>query len=554
MKDSSGSKPPKGRAGYLQAGLVVAPQAEAAHEGARVLAEGGNAADALVTAALVQGVADPHRCGLGGFGCATVLWNQPRQAVAVGFYGRAGEKARPDQWKDLLEHEAPDGFGYVIKGKGNDVGYQSITTPGTLAGLAAIHRRFGSRGWKELVDQAAEAAEQGFLVGTGLAEFWIRPGLYGRVSTRERLSFTEYGRRTWFDAQGETFKSGTRVRLPDLARTYRQIAQEGPESFYRGSIAAVMAQDLESNGSLVTANDLRRYQAKEEKPLEGRYRGHRILTSPLPGGGAALLQALRLIEELPLNALAHNSLEYIERLGAVFKAVWRDRLDHHGDPEFMDRRPEELLSEAHLARLLQGVRGPAPSLDRESADTTHVSIVDRFGNCAAFSHSLGYGSGVFSGQLGFMHNNCMSGFDPRPGQPNSIVPGKARSTAIAETIVLREDGLREDGRPLLVLGSPGAARITAALAQVIINVIDHGMPVAEAVLHPRFDGYGERTIFLESRFPLPVADALKARGWEVVQSPKPFGMVGRVYAIEITAGGRLVAGVDPGEPGAAVRG
>jgi len=176
------------------------------------------------------------------------------------------------------------------------------------------------------------------------------------------------------------------------------------------------------------------------------------------------------------------------------------------------------------------------------------SFLDAEGNAVSFSHSLGYGSGVFTPGLGFMYNNCMSGFDPIPGSVNSIAAGKARSTAVAETIILR------DGRPFLILGSPGGARITAALAQVIVGVVDCGLTAAEAVLAPRFDAYAERTLFLESRFPSDLAAALREMGWDVSQSPKPFGMVGRVYAIEVTEDGKTIGAVDPGEPGAAIRG
>ena len=166
----------------------------------------------------------------------------------------------------------------------------------------------------------------------------------------------------------------------------------------------------------------------------------------------------------------------------------------------------------------------------------------------SFSHSLGYGSGVFSPGLGFMFNNCMSAFDPRPGRRNSIAPGKARSTAMAQTIVLR------DGKPYLTLGSPGAARITAALVQTILGVVDFGMDVAEAVVQPRFDAYGENDLVLETRFPLPILEELRARGWKVNQSAKSFGVVGRVYAAEWDEDrSRWIAGVDPGEPGAAYR-
>lgn len=528
--------------------MVAAPQSEAAHEGAAVLRAGGTAADALVAAALVQGVVDPHRCGLGGFGCATVYDAAAGALFSVDFHGRAGSRCRPDQWEALFEGAAPDGFGYVLRGKVNDVGYASLTVPGMVAGLGEIHRRLGRLPWSELVLRAVPYAEEGFLVPQDIAEFWIRPGLYGRVSTRERLGHTETGRRICLKEDGETYRAGEVFRQPVLAETYRWLAREGPESFYRGAIARRIAEDWEQNGALVTAEDLAGYRARVGPPLRGSYRGFEVWTSGLPGGGVALLQALRLLERLDLASLVHNAPDYADAVAPVLSAVWTDRLAHHGDPDFGGPGAEELLSDAYI----QGLAGaPAPG-GAESEDTTQLSIVDADGNCISFSHSLGYGSGVFTAGLGFMYNNCMSAFDPRPGRRNSIEPGKRRTTAVAETILVA------DGRPVLVLGSPGAARITAAIVQTIVNVVDFGMTAAEAVVCSRFDAYGGRNLVLDSRFPGPYVRELRRRGWNVLQSPKPFGVVGRVYAIQISGGPggpmRLVGGVDPGEPGAAVRG
>ena len=261
----------------------------------------------------------------------------------------------------------------------------------------------------------------------------------------------------------------------------------------------------------------------------------------------ALLQALKLLEHENLSALGHNSPDYIDRVGPVIQSVWRDRLQNQGDPNFGGLSAEELLSPKHLQTLAPG---QVDTFDKDSGSTTQLSIVDSEGNAISFSHSLGYGSGVFTPGLGFMYNNCMSAFDPRPGQRNSIAAGKARSTAVAETIV------QENGKTRLVLGSPGAARITAALLEIMLNVLEFGMTSAEAVVHPRFDAFGKKELLLDARFPPPVVKECIARGWHVIQSPKPFGVVGRVYAVETDPEGHKnpIAAVDPGEPGAAFRG
>lgn len=531
----------------IDQGLILAPQSEAAFEGAQVLEAGGNAADALVAASFVQGVVDPHRCGIGGFGCAAVNWSDGAEALCVDFHGRAGSRAQPNQWESLFESAAPDGFGYVLRQQVNDVGYQSITVPGMVSGVAVLHKRYGRLPWRDLVMRAARYAEDGFLVTPQLADFWRRPGLYGRVSTQDRLKLTPAGREVAVKPDGSLYESGDVYRQPVLARTYRRLAEEGAESFYTGSIAEELSGDWLRNDALVAARDLHDYAPEVHSPVIGTYRGLEVQTTPLPGGGVALLQALRLLERLELTRLGHNTIEYIDAVAPIFQAVWHDRLTNHGDPGFAGKDTDELLSQEHLARLEPG---PISAVGADSESTTQLTIVDRDRNVISFSHSLGYGSGIFPPGLGFMLNNCMSAYDPRPGQRNSIAPGKARSTAIAETIV------RRDGRPYLVLGSPGAARITAGLVQAIVNVVDFGMNVAEAVVHPRFDAYGKQDLILESRFPLPLVRAATKRGWNVTHSPKSFGIVGRVYAIQIAddpKNQRCIAGVDPGEPGAAYR-
>jgi len=531
-------------------GLVAAPQAEAAYEGARVLSDGGNAADALVTAAFVQGVVDPHRCGIGGFGCATLFFNDPKgegQGLCVDFHGRAGSLARPDVWAGIFEDETPDGFGYLVKDKVNDVGYQAVTVPGMVAGVAEIHQRFGSLPWAGLIERAIPYAEDGFRVTPELANFWIRPGLFGRVSTRDRLGFTEAGREICFKEDGETYQAGEIFRQPSLANTYRRLAAEGADSYYRGELGKEIAADWEAKGALVTLADLQGYKPSVSEPVQGKFQGFDVLSTPLPGGGVALLQTLALLErQLSSSLPPHNSPEYIAGLSEILKRVWHDRLTNQGDTAFGTPGDESFLSEEYLDALAasDGAQSGA-----DCPDTTQLTIVDRDGNSISFSHSLGYNSGVFSPGLGILFNNCMSAFDPRPGSANSIEPGKARSTAVAETIVL------EDGKPKLVLGSPGAARITAGIAQVIANVTVYGMNIAEAVVQPRFDAYAKNLLLLESRFPARVVRSLAESGWEIIHSPNPFGVVGRVYAAEIAAWDplELIAGVDPGASGAAFR-
>ncbi len=515
--------------------MVVAPQSEAADVAIEVLEQGGNAFDAAIAGAFAQGVVDPHRSGIGGFGAATLIDGASGEIHSITYFGSAGERCTPDMWDAVHEGPAPDGFGYILTGKANDVGYQSITLPGMVAGMGEIHSRFGALPWADLLSGPAELARRGFLVGPQMAAFWRRPGLFGRVSTGDRLGYTEAGRRIWLQG-GDPPKAGDRAFLPELAGTYDRIAAAGPEDFYRGALADEISRDWEKHDALVTRRDLAEYRCNWETPLKGAFKEYEVLSTPLPGGGVALLQALILAEGNGILEMGHNSAEYVNLLGRIFSAVQADRTGHQADPHFFPADPAELLSGQYLNRLFNA---PGPGFSLDPNDTTEIVAADKDGNAVVLCHSLGYGSGVFTDGLGFMYNNCMSGFDPTPGRPNSIAPGKARSTAIAQTVI------RKEGRPVLILGSPGGSHITAGITQSLINHLHFGMDLQDAVCRPRLDAY-RNTLLLESRMPFKLEDTLGGR-WEIKRSPSPFGMVGRVYAIGM-GDGRYRPGYDPGEP------
>ncbi|MCP4602639.1 MAG: gamma-glutamyltransferase [Proteobacteria bacterium] len=515
--------------------MVVAPQSEPADVALEVLEQGGNAFDAAVAGAFAQGVVDPHRSGIGGFGAAALYSASENKVRSISFFGLAGSSAKPDMWEKILKGPAPDGFGYILDGKLNDVGYQSITTPGTVAGLGAIHERFGSLPWRRVLDGPASLARRGFLVGPQLAAFWRRPGLFGRVSTGDRLGLTTSGSGIWL-TDGEPPKAGDIVKQDVLAATYDRLAEAGPEDFYRGEIARQIVEDFKKNQALVTEKDLSRYEAQWQEPLVGEFLGNQIFSTPLPGGGVALLQALYLSKMKRLLDMRLNSTKYVDLLANILSAIQSDRTNFHADPDFHPQDISKLLSEGYLDKMLSSRN---VNSSKESPDTTELAVVDKWGNGIILSHSLGYGSGVFTPGLGFMYNNCMSGFDPIPGKANSIAPGKARSTAIAQTIVCK------DGQPKLIIGSPGGSHITAGIAQALINYLHFGFDLQDAVCRPRLDAY-RQTLLLESRMPYKLEDDL-ADKWEIKRSPNPFGQVGRIYGIAYTKNG-LKPGYDPGEP------
>ncbi len=515
--------------------MVVAPQSEAADIAAEILEAGGNAFDAAIAGAFAQGVVDPHRSGIGGFGAATLIDGKTGEVRSITYFGAAGEKARPDMWRDIHEGPAPDGFGYILTGKLNDVGYKSVTFPGMVAGMGEIHARYGKLPWATLLESPAALARRGFLVGPQMAAFWRRPGLFGRVSTRDRLGFTEAGRGIWL-REGEPPEAGDVVRLADLAATYDHLARTGATDFYTGELGDTISSDFEANDALVTRADMTGYRCSWRDPVRGTFLDREVLSTPLPGGGPALLQALRLAETRGLLELPLNSPAYVDLFARIFSVIQADRAANHSDPAFGGPAFETLLTDDYLDRLMSA-EGTAASM--EPKDTTEIAVADKKGNAIVLCHSLGYGSGVFTPGLGFMYNNCMSGFDPEPGKPSSIAPGKARSTAIAQTVLTR------NGTPELILGAPGGSHITAGLAQAIVNVVHFGCDLQDAVCRPRLDAY-RNTLLMESRMPYNLEDSLAAT-WQIKRSPSPFGMVGRVYAIAFTEKG-LRPGYDPGEP------
>ncbi|MBI3761439.1 MAG: gamma-glutamyltransferase, partial [Chloroflexi bacterium] len=471
--------------------MIVAPEPPAVEEGAKVLMNGGNAIDAAVTCALVQGVVNPQMCGIGGYALLNVrLAGERSRSIVLDAPALAGSKTTPAMWQDEFIRLSPDGWGYFLKNKVNDLGYTSICAPGTVKALSAMLEGWGTIAWERAVAPAARIAEEGFKVDSHLAAGWKTPADYPEESSLlDYVKGNPEASRIYLKGDGRSYEAGETFRNPDYARTLRQLAERGADDFYHGGLAHRMSEDLTANGSYVTAQDFADYQLREARPVVGEYRGHRIETSPAPHGGPTLIAILNILEGYDLRALGHNSPEYIYRVSMAMKAAFADRNPRLGDPAFVDVPLEWMTSKARAGEWREHINSGQPiavSLaDPEPPDTTHLSVVDRDGNCVALTHSLGMSSGVITPGLGFMYNNSMVNFHPFPDHPNSIAPRKGRTTGMTPTIVYRDD------RPALVIGAPGASRIITAVLQVILNVLDFGMSIGEAVLAPRFDCQGD---------------------------------------------------------------
>ena len=523
--------------------MIVCPQPVAAEAGRAVLRAGGNAIDAAVTTALVQGVIDPMMCGIGGSGVMLVHRADgpggARQEV-IEFYARAGSGVREDQWEHLFLREAADRYGYVLEGWVNDCGYGSVGVPGTVAGLAEALRRHGTISWAEAIGPGLEAARRGMRVTGNVHSFWV--GDYGPDVARSdvRIRWTPESRRI-YTKDGELYAIGETVANPDLARTYERLAEAGPEDFYRGEIAAAIAADFAANGGTIAPGDLAGYRPRVVDPVAGSYRGRRLVVPGPPAGGVTLLQMLNYLERFDLAALEWPSAEAAWRRVEAMGWAMADREAHLADPLFTSVPVAELTSKEYAAAAAASVH--------DSPTTTHVCAVDDAGSAVSLTHTLGSSSGVVTPGLGFTWNNYLNCFDPRPGRMSSLAPGKTRVTMMVPTMVLAGDG-----RPDLVLGAPGGTRIVNGVLQTLLNLVDHGMTPLEAVAAPRVDFQGE-TVHAEQRIPSDVLDELVERGFRVDRGPVSYDpYFSRVQVIQVGADGTLTGASDPrGDGGIALR-
>jgi gamma-glutamyltranspeptidase/glutathione hydrolase len=531
--------------------MICAPQPLAVEEGAKVLMRGGNAYDAALACACMQFVLDPHSCGLGGYLLlAHHRANEPGPAQILDAPAVAGSRVHPTMWEQAVLGPNPGGWGFFLKDQVNDNGYQAICVPAIVRGLQAIHQRWCTLPWADLLAPAIATAENGFTVGAHLAGRWKdKPLFYEDSSLRQKLDVSPDAGRIYLKPDGTPYDKGDLLRNGDYANSLRRLANFGAEEFYTGELARKMAADLAAHDSWITADDLKNCAIRDELPVVTTYRGYSIVTSQAPHGGPTLAAMLNILEGYDLSALAHNSPEYIHLVAMAMKGAFADRNRTLGDPRFVDVPLEEMLSLARAAYWRDVIDSGRPidtsRIQSGPPSTTQVTVVDAAGNCVSLTHSLGSSSGVITPGLGFMYNNSMVNFHPYAGHPNSIAAGKGRTTGMTPTVVL------DDGQPVLVLGAPGATRIITAVLQVILNRLDFGMSMSDAVLAPRIDCQGE-TIFCQSRIPEFVCAEVRKKH-PIRRIPDAHGGMALVHAIAIKPGtGELEGAADTGADGMAL--
>jgi gamma-glutamyltranspeptidase/glutathione hydrolase len=524
--------------------MIVAPQPEAVEAGADVLAAGGNAIDATIACALTQGVVDPLMCGVGGLGVMQVWDSRTGRHEIIDGLSRAPSAVTADMWTGIFEGECADGYGYMVRGAVNELGHAAVTTPGILRVFEAAHADYGRLPWADLFQPAIGRARQGWIVRPHVyAMFTADETPYGRRAFSDKLDFTVEGRALYMD-DGAPKRLGRPVSNPALADSLATIAAEGADAFYAGPIAQVMEDDMAAHGGLMSLADLAGFRAVRHAPMMVPYRGRVVALPPPPAGGIVVAEILRIVERFDLVALGHNSPEYIRVLAEAMKVAGRDKEAEIGDPDFVPAPLERLLSDGYAdecaARIRVGEKTKLSRVRSDGRDTTTISCWDADGLVVSLTHTLGTPSGVIPPGTGFMLNGAMNWYDPRPGRPGSIAPGKRRFSSMSPSLVL------ENGKPVVSLGAPGGAWIGVAIAQGLINVLDWGMGMQAAVMAPRFSATTD-AIDISNRIPRRVERELETLGYEVKRSPLSYAFAG-LHGIS-GWDGVLEGGADPQRDG-----
>src|SRR6266849_2899483 len=532
---------------FARKGMVVAQEPLAADVGIAVLKSGGNAVDAAVAVGFALAVTHPFAGNIGGGGFMLIRMADGRTTF-IDFRERAPHRATRNMYLDSDGKLTRDSL----------IGWRAAGVPGTVRGLDLAQKEYGHQSWTALVQPAIELASKGFPVS-----HWMMQSL--RASAESLSQFPDS--KLIFLKGGAFYDWNEIFRQPDLARTLERIAHQGASDFYEGETARNITHAMEKNGGLITLDDLREYQAVERKPLEGDYKGYHIITSPAPSsGGVGILQMLGILDGSGYEKTGAGSATTYHYLAEVMRRFYADRSEYLGDPDFVKNPIDALLDSTYVRKRRDSIDpsqatpsdqiSPGLPAGMESTETTHHTIADEQGNVVAVTYTLnaGYGSGVTVPGAGLLLNDEMDDFASKPGSPNlfglvqgeanAIAPGKRPLSSMVPTIVLK------NGKPFLALGAPGGSRIITAVLQVMVNVIDFGMNVQDAIDFPRVHHQGTPDrLDIERGISPDTITLLKKAGYHIEEA-KPV-VIARVEGILID-GGWLQGGHDERGAGKAV--
>ncbi|ADV00815.1 gamma-glutamyltransferase [Alicycliphilus denitrificans] len=524
-------------------GMVASEQEMASRIGLNILKAGGNAVDAAVAMGFALAVALPNAGNIGGGGFMMVHDARTGRSVALDFREVAPSRATRDMYLDAQ--------GKVIDGKSLYTHY-AVGVPGTVAGMEHALKKWGTLPLSKVVAPAVALADKGFPVSETLAKI-----LQQEQKNMGRWPATQ----AIFWKNGQPLRQGDALVQKDLAQSLRLIGEQGAKAFYEGAIATKIAAEMAPHAGAITLADLKNYKVVEREPVRGSYRGYQIVTMPPPSsGGAHLIQILNMMERWPMNQWGANSANSVHHMAESMKLAYADRSEYLGDPDFVKVPLKGLTSKRYADQLAADINPtqartakdikPGKPQPYESDQTTHFSVVDKAGNAVAVTYTLNtnFGSGIVAKGTGILLNNEMDDFSAKPGvanayglvggDANAVAAGKRPLSSMTPTIVLK------DGKPWLVTGSPGGARIITTVLQQVVNAIDFGMNPAEAAATPRFHHqWTPDELRIEKGFSNDTLALLRQWGHNVALKPS----MGRTQTIQIRDG-MLYGASDPRNP------
>ena len=531
-----------------QEGMVSSQQWIASQVGADVLSSGGNAVDAAIATGFALAVTHPTAGNIGGGGFMVIRFPNG-QSTAIDFREKAPLASDPKMWLDESGQYSSEV---------HHRSYKAVGVPGTVAGFDKANRLYGAAAWADLVQPAIDLAGEGFELSESLA------GSIERFASRSPYEATVSA----FTKGGAPYQVGESWSQPDLARSLERIRDDRRDGFYQGETASLIAAEMRRGGGLITLEDLSRYQARERATIQGTYRGYDVISMPPPSsGGVAIVTMLNILEAYDLLGMGHNSAEYIHHLAEAMRRAYRDRAQFLADADFSDVPVQRLTSKEHATWLRRNIDSERASVSHstdvemppESPETTHYSVVDADGMAVSVTYTLesGYGSGIVVPGAGFLLNNEMGDFNAGPGLTNeSGLIGTAANLARPQQRMLSSMSpsiVAKDGALIAVIGTPGGRTIINTTLQLILNMVDFGMSITEAVAAPRIHHqWLPDRIRVESEGILAEVQSQLEQMGHIVQVGGRQGSANSI-GVDLTTGERIGA-PDPRSPDSGARG
>ncbi|MFB2729857.1 gamma-glutamyltransferase [Shewanella mangrovisoli] len=465
---------------WAKHGMVASQETLASRTGIEILKQGGNAVDAAVAVAFSLAVTLPRAGNIGGGGFMLVHLAKENKTIAIDYREMAPSKAK----KDIFLDENGDAVTKLSREHGLAVG-----VPGTVMGMSLALEKYGTMTMAQVTAPAIKMAQEGISVTPDLA--------VSLAGLKRRMSQWPSTAAIFYKADGSDYQVDDILKQPELAHSLQLIAEKGTKGFYEGETAEKLVKAVQDAGGIMTLADLQHYKAVEREPVRGQYRGYEVVSMPPPSsGGVHIIEMLNVLQQFPIDQFGHNTAQTIHVMAETMKHAYADRSEYLGDPDFYKVPVKQLTNKDYAQKIASQIalNKTTPSTEikpgnlapYESDQTTHFSVVDKWGNAVSNTYTLNfsYGSGLVAKGTGILLNNEMDDFSAKPGTPNGygLVGGDANAvegnkrplSSMSPTIVMK------DGKPFLVTGSPGGSRIITTTLQIIMNVVDHGLNIAEA--------------------------------------------------------------------------